>query len=125
MARARQGQHRWQRPEWGAPDRPSAAPRRWHVPLFGVLLLATAGWLWQHPEQLPDGLRQQVAEMAAEVSAPPKPDGPTQVVYRWRDGSGVVQFTDEPPPEGVVYVLVEVDPATNTLPAGAAPWSER
>jgi hypothetical protein len=96
------------------------------VPLFGVLLIAAAGWFWRHPEQLPEGWRQQLAAMTAEVTAPAKPGGAKQVVYRWQDGSGVVQFTEDRPPEGVAYVLVEVDPAAiNTLPAGTAPWPER
>lgn len=125
MARARQGQHRWHRPEWGTPERPTAAPRRWYFPLLGVFMVAIGVWIWHNPEKLPEQLRQQVVALTAEISAPAEPPGVTRSVYRWRDSYDALQFTDEPPPEGVAYVVVEVDPATNTLPAGAAPWPER
>lgn len=125
MARARQGQHRWHRPEWGAPDRPQTTARRWHLPLFGVFLIAVGVWLWQHPDQVPDPLRRQIAAFTTDVTTAPEARGATRLVYRWRDGAGVVQFTDQPPPEGVAYVQVYVDPATNVVPAGTAPWPER
>lgn len=125
MPRARQGQDRWHRPDWGAPERRASRGRRWSIPLLGIGLVAMAGWLWRHPEQLPAPVRERVVEMAAEVRAGPETPGATRLVYRWRNAAGVVQFTDTPPPEGVAYVQVYVDPATNALPAGTAPWPER
>lgn len=125
MARARQGQDRWHRPEWGAPERPAASRRRWHLPLFGIFLVAVAGWFWQHPERLPEIVQSRYAEIQARSAEPAPPQGVSRLVYRWRDRAGVVQFTDQPPPEGVSYVQIYVDPATNTLPADTAPWPER
>lgn len=38
-------------------------------------------------------------------------------LYRWRDGDGVMQFSNELPPAGVVYEVVEVNPDSNLIPA--------
>lgn len=126
MARARQGQHRWHRPEWGAPER-LPPRRRWSLPILLLVVVAGAAWFWKHPEQLPEFVKREYAELREAVSATPPPPPKTggRLVYRWRDGAGVVQFTDKPPPEGVQYVPLHLDPATNALPADTSPWPER
>lgn len=43
-------------------------------------------------------------------------------VYRWRDEQGLLQLSHTPPPPGVPFETVAVNPAaTNTLPGAAAP----
>lgn len=126
MPRARQGQDRWQRPEWGAPDYPVPRRRRWPVPVGLLLLSGVVVWFWQYPERLPEGLRQQWSDWRAAPSTPADaPRGGSRLVYRWKDAAGVVHFTDRPPPEGVPYVPVHVDPNTNVLPPATSPWTDR
>jgi hypothetical protein len=38
-------------------------------------------------------------------------------LYRWQDSEGGAQFSNEPPPEGVAYQRVEVNPDANLLQA--------
>jgi hypothetical protein len=40
--------------------------------------------------------------------------------YRWRDADGAWQLSDHPPPAGVDYELIEVDPDANLMPAPEA-----
>lgn len=123
MPRAKQGQDRWHRPDWGAPTAPPPR-RRWHLPLLLVLLGAVVAWAGLNPERvesLLDPLRSRWPSVAEA-----QPDaGASRFVYRWRDSKGVVQFTDRPPPEGIPYVPVHVDPNTNVLPPATSPWADR
>ncbi len=41
-------------------------------------------------------------------------------LYRWQDADGSIQFSNEPPAEGIAYEVVEVNPDANLLPAVAA-----
>ncbi len=47
--------------------------------------------------------------------------GQTDYFYKWYDGDGNVQFTTEPPPEGVEYTVKGYDPDTNLIQAVKAP----
>jgi hypothetical protein len=40
----------------------------------------------------------------------------TTRLYRWEDAQGVVQISDQPPPRGVEYQIVEYDPNANLMP---------
>lgn len=122
MPRARQGQDRWHRPEWGAPSMPPPRRRR-HLPLFLIFLGCVAVWIWQHPEQIPDSLQGLWSEWVTESGMSGKVGD--RRVYRWTDAQGVVQFTDRPPAEGVPYERVDLDPNTNVLPPATAPWTDR
>jgi hypothetical protein len=44
-------------------------------------------------------------------------------VYRWQGEDGGIQFSNEPPPAGVAYTVVEVNPDANLIqaPSPAAP----
>jgi hypothetical protein len=127
MARARQGQDRWHRPEWGAPDGPPPRRRRWQVPVLLLILVGGVVWYAMHPERLPEVVRSKWSKWSewSATSDPPASHGGSRLVYRWRDAKGVVQFTDQPPPEGVAYVPVHVDPNTNVLPPATSPWADR
>ena len=42
--------------------------------------------------------------------------GPTQA-YKWQDSTGQWHYGTQPPPEGVKYEQMEVDPNANVMPA--------
>ena len=44
--------------------------------------------------------------------------------YKWYDDEGNVQFTTEPPPDGVEYTVKEFDPDTNVIQAVEVPDKE-
>ena len=46
------------------------------------------------------------------------------VFYKWYDSNGNIQFTSEPPPEGIEYTLKGFDPDTNVIQAVKAPPKE-
>ncbi len=64
-----------------------------------------------------------------DFSMPDMPDagkltsgsGQKDYFYKWYDASGNVQFTTEPPPEGVEYTVKGYDPDTNVIQAVKAP----
>lgn len=39
--------------------------------------------------------------------------------YKWRDAKGHWQLTDDPPPAGIKYDIIVVNPNRNTLPSSA------
>lgn len=47
--------------------------------------------------------------------------GQKDFFYKWYDADGNVQFTTEPPPEGVDYTVKGYDPDTNLIQAVKAP----
>ena len=54
----------------------------------------------------------------ADISSPLDEDlGGKDIFYRWYDSNGNIQFTSEPPPEGVEYTLKGFDPNTNVIQA--------
>lgn len=46
------------------------------------------------------------------------------VFYKWYDSDGSIQFTSEPPPEGIEYTLKGFDPDTNVIQAVKVPSKE-
>jgi hypothetical protein len=94
------------------------------VPVLLLLVSGIGGWYFLHPEQLPEALQAKWSEWSAASPAPAR-EGASRLLYRWRDAKGVVQFTDTPPPDGVAYVPVYVDPNTNVLPPATSPWADR
>jgi len=46
------------------------------------------------------------------------------VFYKWYDSNGNIQFTSEPPPQGIEYTLKGFDPDTNVIQAVKAPPKE-
>ena len=43
--------------------------------------------------------------------------GGRDVIYQWRDAHGNLNFTSEPPPEGVEFTLRGFDPDANVIPS--------
>ncbi|HEX5055705.1 MAG TPA: DUF4124 domain-containing protein [Gammaproteobacteria bacterium] len=48
----------------------------------------------------------------------------SQVIYKWTDAEGVLQYTNTPPPEGVSAEVVKVDPNANLIQAVPVPGQE-
>ena len=82
--------------------------------LFSLLTVAAlAAYVWRYePERLPAEWRRDN----------PNSRDYSPVVYRWKDDQGVVQLTDQPPPDRS-YEAVRIDPKQNivptTLPTGS------
>ena len=47
--------------------------------------------------------------------------GDEDIVYKWRDAEGNLQFTSEPPPQGIEYDRMGFDPNTNVIQAVKPP----
>ena len=50
--------------------------------------------------------------------------GGQDIFYQWYDADGNVQFTTEPPPQGIEYTVKGYDPATNVIRAVELPSEE-
>ncbi|MGO1541799.1 MAG: DUF4124 domain-containing protein [Luteimonas sp.] len=77
----------------------------WAIALGLAAGIAVAWWFNREaPEdrQARDERARAAAEAAYEDARP--------VLYRWRDGNGVRQVTDRPPPAGVHYEKVDIHP---------------
>jgi hypothetical protein len=68
--------------------------------------------------EIPDFSRVTPSETL--VPSLPEPSG-MDVFYRWHDGQGNLNFTSEPPPEGVDYSIREFDPNANVIPSVKLP----
>lgn len=51
-------------------------------------------------------------------------EGESQVIYKWTDAQGVLQYTNVAPPANVAVEVVEVDPNANLVPAAPVQQSE-
>jgi hypothetical protein len=52
-------------------------------------------------------------------------EGVSQVIYKWTDAKGVLQYSNTPPPKGVDAEVVKVDPNANLIPAVTVPQKEK
>ncbi len=75
------------------------------IALLALAAVAWAVWTW-FPDWLPLELRRD---------NPNSPDY-APILYKWKDAQGRVQFTDTPPPEGVEFETVRLDPEQNVIP---------
>ncbi len=73
--------------------------------VIGLAALAFAVWTWM-PQFLPLELRRM------------NPNSPDYApwIYKWTDAQGRVQLTDTPPPEGVPFERIRLDPEQNVVP---------
>ena len=77
-------------------------------PVLAVLLaLAAAWWLAGHPGY--EDERQRAARVEVEAQAA---EAAARKLYRWKDGNGVTQITDQPP-QGRKYTVVDMDKQEN------------
>ncbi|MEO7251364.1 MAG: DUF4124 domain-containing protein [Arenimonas sp.] len=80
-----------------------------HAVIAGLLLGAGIGWWVLGHKGYETGEQKMVRVAAARAAAEPK-------VYRWRDGHGVLQITDKPPPRGRKYETVKLREDVNVIP---------
>ena len=76
--------------------------------LLIVLLASGAAFVRYFPEQAGPLIEDTPLERLAAVSKP---------VYQWRDVNGVLQVTDEPPPDGVPYEVKQYALDANLIPS--------
>ena len=77
----------------------------WASVLGLVAGIAVAWWLGREaPEE------RQAREERARAAAEAAYEDARPVLYRWRDANGVRQVTDRPPPPGVSYEKVDIQP---------------
>ena len=79
--------------------------RGWAIVVVVAGVIALAWWLARDPPEQRQQREQRAlaaAEAAYEESRP--------VLYRWRDADGVRHVTDQPPPPGVGYEKVDIQP---------------
>jgi hypothetical protein len=50
--------------------------------------------------------------------------GGQDTIYQWHDGEGNIQFTTEPPPEGIDYQVRQFDPDANVIQSVKVPARE-
>jgi hypothetical protein len=72
---------------------------------------------------MPDFLMPDMPKISdANLSAPLDEDlGGKDIFYKWYDSDGNIQFTSEPPPDGIEYTLKGFDPDTNVIQAVKLP----
>jgi hypothetical protein len=58
------------------------------------------------------------------VNAREAQDSEAEVIYKWTDADGVLQYTNVPPSQGINAEIVQVDSNTNLIPAVTASQSE-
>lgn len=92
--------------------------------LFAVIFPFTYPWKDGKPMlswsdlKMPEMPEVEVPEIALPGSEEQAREAHQPVsLYRWQDSEGGVQFSNEPPPEGMAYQRVEVNPDANLLQA--------
>ena len=83
-----------------------------------VLALALGGgyaW-WQNEQRVRQQRIEQLelADKAAKAPARGRTDNPP--LYKWKDEQGQWHITDQPPPNGLPFEKVQVNPDVNVLP---------
>lgn len=76
--------------------------------IAGAVFAGIAVGIYTDPE-----LSRKVEHEARELLPP---TDKTTTLYRWQDARGVIQISDQPPPAGVEYQIVEYDPNANLMP---------
>ena len=68
---------------------------------------------------LPDFKMPSVPDLPSSATLLPSgsSSGNMDKFYKWYDSQGEVQFTTEPPPDGIDYTVKEFDPNTNVIQA--------
>ena len=105
---------------------------RFMVKLFALaLILALVApflpvWKGGRPLLTLDDLKWPEGLPSADLEVPRLGGGRTEpvIIYKWRDTEGQIHFSNEPPPDGVLFERVEVDPNANSIPAVRAPAPE-
>ena len=78
---------------------------RWAVAAGVAAGIAVAWWVSREPPETTDARRARAEQAAAAGSEDARP-----VLYRWTGADGVVQVTQEPPPPGMRFEKVDIQP---------------
>lgn len=76
-----------------------------------AVLIGAAAFVYSDPQ-----LRKDVGNMWDRFLGATGVDTHSTKVYKWKDASGVLHYTQEPPPEGTAYEEVEARTDVNVLP---------
>jgi hypothetical protein len=79
--------------------------------ILAAILTAVVWYIYTDPL-----LNQKVKK---EVKQLIPPQNNTTTVYKWRDQKGNWQITDQPPPAGIKYEILEYQSNTNVMPSEA------
>jgi len=74
--------------------------------------------------ELPDFSLPDMPKIPSGESISSQLDSGKDIFYQWHDAEGNVQFTTEPPPEGIEYTVKGYDPDTNVIQAIELPSEE-
>lgn len=74
--------------------------------------------------KLPNFSLPDMPKMPSGGSISSQLDSGKDIFYQWHDAQGNVQFTTEPPPQGVEYTVKGYDPNTNVIQAIELPPEE-
>jgi len=78
---------------------------RWAI-LAGLAVgIAVAWWLAREAPEATAAKRERAEQAAAANAEDARP-----VLYRWTDAAGVVQVTQDPPPDGRRFEKVDIQP---------------
>ena len=94
--------------DFGLPDIP------FNIPGFSLPDTTTLKPSGKSNLQTADELRAADDNLAGKV-----------VFYQWRDSAGNIQFTGEPPPEGIEYTIKGYDPDANVIPSVKIPTKDK
>lgn len=76
-----------------------------------ALLLAAAAFVYTDPQ-----LKRDASNALNRFLGRSTPTSGSTLVYKWTDSDGTVQYTSEPPAEGVPFEQVEARHDVNVLP---------
>lgn len=72
------------------------------------LLIGAGLYLYTEPD-----LRRQAQQQLDKLTGTEQ----SRRLYRWQDTGGQWQVTDQPPPAGTDYEILQYDPETNVIPS--------
>ena len=78
--------------------------KKWLLVLF---LIGALVWLYLHPNTWRHIETMSIPGLTQEK----------EMLYRWRDNTGLTHYTDEPPADGIDYQVVQFDPDANIVPS--------
>lgn len=87
--------------------------------IIGVVLALAAGggyaW-WQNEQRIRQQRTEQLEQAARAAKAPAHARTDNPPLYKWKDDQGQWHITDQPPPNGLPFEKVQVNPDVNVLP---------
>lgn len=79
--------------------------------ILAAILTAVVWYIYDDPD-LSHKVKKEVKQFIPS-------ENKTTTVYKWRDAKGDWQITDQPPPTGTQYKILQYQSDTNVMPAEA------